>query len=73
MTFLTIASARLNAGWEVDPSGSTWLAPDGTPDYEWQLAGYPFPEDADYTPWWDAFMHYELLDSLAPANAGDQQ
>jgi len=30
---------------------------------DWELEGYPFPEDPGYASWASAFYHYEALDS----------
>jgi hypothetical protein len=56
-----IDSIRSAAGWEGDEGG--WYAPDGTHESDWATEGYPFPEDAEYAAWADAFWHYEALDT----------
>jgi len=52
---------RWQAGWSCDEGG--WYAPDGTHETDWELEGYPFPEEPGYQTWADAFWHYERLDT----------
>ena len=54
------ALIRWQAGWTHE--SGTWIAPDGTTASDWALEGHPFPEDAGYADWADAFWHYEQLD-----------
>lgn len=56
-----IADIRWKAGWTADEGG--WSSPDGTHESDWEAESYPFPEDADYAAWADAFWHYEALDT----------
>lgn len=55
-----ITDARRSAGWTRDDGDQgIWFAPDGTGAEAWEAAGLPLPEDPDY----DAYWHYEYLDS----------
>jgi len=55
---------RWRAGWSCDEGG--WYAPCRMHEHDWELEGYPFPEDPDYQEWAEAFWHYELLDNEDP-------
>lgn len=56
-----IDTLRSRAGWEGDEGG--WYSPCGMHESDWELEGYPFPEDPGYASWASAYYHYEALDS----------
>ncbi|MFZ9655512.1 MAG: hypothetical protein ACO29V_07695 [Limnohabitans sp.] len=56
-----IDGARWRAGWTGDEGG--WYAPCGMHESDWELEGYPFPEDPEFPAWASAYYHYEALDS----------
>jgi hypothetical protein len=56
-----IYDIRWRAGWTIDEGG--WYSPCGTHASDWELEGYPLPEDPGYAEWADAFWHYEALDT----------
>ena len=58
---------RLAAGWDPDPRLG-WIAPCGTTESEWLDAGYPLPEDDDFTEWFNTFYHYEAVDAGTTPN-----
>jgi hypothetical protein len=55
------SATRRAAGWSGDEGG--WYSPCGMHESDWELEGYPFPEDPEYASWASAFYHYEALDS----------
>jgi hypothetical protein len=55
-----INTIRWQAGWTADEGG--WYAPCGTSESDWELEGYPLPEDPRFPAWASAFYHYEQLD-----------
>lgn len=59
-----IDGARWRAGWTGDEGG--WYAPCGMHESDWELEGYPFPEDPEFPAWAAAFYHYDNLDAAAP-------
>jgi hypothetical protein len=56
-----IDTIRSAAGWSGDEGG--WYSPDGMHESDWELEGYPLPEEPEYAAWASAFYHYEALDS----------
>ncbi len=58
---------RWQAGWSCDEGG--WYAPDGTHEFEWELEGYPFPEQPNYQTWADVFWHRSTHDNLDDPNS----
>lgn len=50
-----IDTARFRAGWSGDEGG--WYSPDGMHESDWELEGYPFPEDDDYATFWHTYIH----------------
>lgn len=76
MTDLTLPTVHLNgtsrkmladgyfaANWTVGEGG--WYSPCGMHESDWELEGYPFPEDSNYADWASAYYHYEALDAAA--------
>ena len=61
-----IDAARTAANWTADEGG--WYSPCGMHESDWELEGYPFPEDPGYAAWASAFYHYDALDA-APVTA----
>ena len=55
------SAARRAAGWNADEGG--WYSPCGMHESDWELEGYPFPEDPGYAAWASAFYHYDALDA----------
>ena len=50
-----IDTARFRAGWSGDEGG--WYSPDGIHESDWELEGYPFPEDEGYATFWHGYIH----------------
>jgi hypothetical protein len=55
------SAARCAAGWSCDEGG--WYSPCGMHESDWELEGYPLPEDPDFPEWAAAFYHYDALDA----------
>lgn len=58
-----INTIRWQAGWTADEGG--WYAPCGTSESDWELEGYPLPEDPEFPAWAAAFYHYDQLDATS--------
>jgi len=61
-----IDRARSDAGWEGDEGG--WYSPCGMHEFDWELEGYPFPEDPEYGDWFRAHYHHTALEKGVELN-----
>lgn len=58
--WIRLGHLRLQAGWERHRLFG-WIAPDGTPEYEWAESNHPFPEDEGYAAFASTYRPFHEL------------